>query len=468
MMDMVRQPPCHIEAEQSVLGALMLAADARLQIQDWVHEDDFYRKDHRLIFRAICELDDRKKPCDAVTLSDWFADNGLGEYLADGVGYLLELASNTPSAANIVAYAEIVAEKSRLRKTIDVGTQLVEAAYKGGGVSGELIAIANERLAGMMQSSTRGGPIKPKAALESYFRAMTRRYESKAHLIGFPTPWTSVSDALLGWQPDTAYVLAGRPGMGKSVLGFQAAFDAAMNHGKNVVLHSAEMSAQQVVARMIACFGCIPYRWVLNPYDCPDAEMYWTRLTAVMARIKEAPIWIDDTASLTCEQWQARVRRLHKQVGLHFAVLDHIHHMTIDHRREPRLEYGRIALAGKNMSREMSIPVLMLAQLNRANTQRADKRPQMPDLRESGEIEQVVDVISFVHREDYYNKNSHLKGVVEWINGKGRDIDANEPVYLVNRYDQMRAENYDGMPPEAPESAQGSGWGAGKGRRSTN
>jgi replicative DNA helicase len=463
VVDGLRLPPQHIEAEQAVLGALMLTPDALLRIRDWLHEDDFYRKDHRLVFRAICELDDRKQPCDAVTLSDWFGDNGLGEYLTDGVGYLIDLANTTPSAANVVAYAEIVLEKSKLRKAVDIGTSLAEGAFAPHADSSQIFAIANERVSKMQQSAIRTGPVLPKKALDGYFQAMMRRYESNSPLIGFETPWSSVSEAIMGWQEETAYILAGRPGMGKSVLGFQAAFDMALR-GEPTALFSAEMSAEQVMARMIACFGLIPYRWVQKPYDCPDAEMYWARMTAVIARIKDAPLWIDDTASLTCEQWVARMKRLHKQVGLRMGVLDHIHHMTIDTNKEPRHEFGRIALAGKNMSREMHIPMLMLAQLNRANTQRADKRPVMSDLRESGEIEQVVDVIAFVHREDYYNKNTHLKGTVEWINAKGRDVNVNEPIYLTNRYDQMRAENYDGIPPEAPAPTTKGGWGNKRGK----
>lgn len=458
----LRVPPHDIAAEQAVLGALMLASDALMQVQDWLQVDAFYTRRHQLIYRAIRELDERKQPCDAVTLSDWFDNAGMSEMVGE-MGYLVDLAANTPSAANIVAYAEIVVEHAKRRAAISIGTNLSEGAWAYGRSSAEVIALATDALAKLQQSTVRGGAMPPKKALDEYFQSMMRRYESKSPLIGFATPWNAVSDALLGWQDETAYFLGGRPSMGKSIIGFQAAFGAAQL-GQPTVLFSVEMSAKQVMARMIACYGQIPFRWVIKPFDCPDAELYWSRMTAVIGMLNVLPIWIDDTPGLTCDELIARSRRLHKQHGFRFMVTDHMHHMKVDPSRERRHELERIALAQKDLAREFCIPTLTLGQLNRASTQRANKRPGMPDIRESGEIEQIFDVIAMVHREDYYDKNTHLKGIVEWLNVKGRDLDISETIYLSNRFDQQRIENYDGMPPEPPAAQSSSGWGGKKNR----
>lgn len=460
----LRVPPHSIDAEQAVLGGLMLACDALVQIRDWLHEDDFYRKDHRLIFRAICELDDRKQPCDAITLSDWFDDNGLAE-LVGGASYLIDLANTTPSAANIVAYAEIVAEKSKLRKAIDIGTTLAENAWRRGAESGEVAARAADQLAHLQQSARNAGLLPAKAGLKAYWADAMARMEDSSRLLGLPFPWAEANEVIVGLEPATVYVVAGRPNMGKSVWAGQVAGFTALAGG-NTALFSLEATVKRCMARSVACFGQVPFRFARQPDSDTRNEEYWPRITNAFALLTEAPLLIDDTPGISIEQFMARCRRAHKQRPLKLALLDHMHTMALDPRAEQRNEYGRIVRGAKKLAHELNIPVVLMGQLSRKNTDRKDKRPQMSDLRESGEIEQEADVILFLHREDYYDANTHMAGIVELIVAKGRDIETGKTIYLQNRFDQMRLDNYDGMPPEPAPSPAASGWGSKKTRSS--
>ena len=462
VVDGLRMPPHHIEAEQSVLGGLMLAADAYDRISDWLHEDDFYRKDHRLIFRAIRELIERKTPCDAVTLADWFGDNGLAEMIG-GMSYLIELANNTPSAANIVAYAEIVAEKSKLRRSIDIGQQLQEGAWAPGAEAAQVAAVASEQLSELSSSSQRSGLLGVKGALQEYWKDAAASLKSGPQLLGLATPWNSVNEALCGLEPATVYVVAARPNMGKSAFAYQLLGHVAMTAG-SAAGFTLESSAKRGMTRMIASFGRLPFNFARQPDSDPRHEEYWPRMTNAIAQLNAAPILIDDTPGISIEQFEARVRRAHKQTPLKFVFLDHIHTMALDPDREQRHEYGRIIRRAKVIAHDLNIPIVLFAQLSRALEQRSDKRPRMSDIRESGELEQEADVILFLYREDYYEKGTHLAGIVEVIVGKGRDIETGKTIYLANRFDQMRLENYDGLPPEPPrQQQQKGGWGSKRG-----
>ena len=462
--DQVRVPPHSIDAEQAVLGGLMLATDALTQISDWLEEGDFYRKDHRLIYRAICELDERKQPCDAITLADWFEANGLTE-LVGGAGYLIELANATPSAANIVAYAEIVVEKSRLRKLIDFGSSLAEKAWQRGADSAEVVALGSDRLAAMQQRSSRTGLQGVRGALQEYWKDAAVALEGGSKLLGIATPWNSLNEAIGGLEPATVYVVAARPNMGKSAFAYQLLGHVAMKEGRAAGF-TLESTAKRGMTRMIASFGHLPFSFARQPDTDPRHEEYWPRMTNAIAMLTDAPILIDDTPGISIEQFEARVRRAHKQMPLKMAFLDHIHTMALDKNQEQRHEYGRIVRRAKAIAHDLNIPIVLFAQLSRKLEERKDKRPMMSDIRESGELEQEADVILFLYRDDYYDKNSSRAGIVEVIIGKGRDIETGKTIYLHNRFDQMRLENYDGMPPEPIAQAPTSGWGAKKNRSS--
>jgi replicative DNA helicase len=449
-VEALRVPPHDITAEQAVLGALMLAPESLAKVSDWLTEHDFYRADHRLIYRAVAALIDRGSPVDTVTMMDWFDANGLAD-LIGGAGYLIELNNATASAARIVAYAEIVSEKSRLRAAIGVGTKLVESAWGRGADAEQVIGHAAHELSQMHASKLRGALEPVKAAMKRMQTELMARYQRGPGLLGEPWPWKDLNDCTKGLRDGVLYIVGARPSMGKSIFGLQTALFHALR-GHNSAFFSVEMTAEECMARAVACVGEIPHDWVENPAKEDDnAEWYWSRLSDATARIIDAPLLIDETPSLSVDQWMARSRRAHMQNPLRLIVLDHIHDMAIDPKREARHEIGRIVQGGKTLAKELRCPVVMLAQLNRSLANRSDKRPTMTDLRESGEIEQKADVILFLHREDYYQPDTHLRGMVEVIPAKGRNIRTGQHIGLQNVFGEMRMADWVGPWPASPE-----------------
>jgi replicative DNA helicase len=457
-MDDIRTPLNANDAEQSVLGSLMLAPGSLAQIADWLGEDAFYRQDHRLIYRAICALAAKGEPCDAVTLGEWFQAQRLvsqtgGASYGVSASYVIELANTTPSAANIVAYAEIVAEKARLRGAIDVGTELAGAADRRGADSASIVAAAMQRLTALQTSKLRGGLQATKPLLKAWYAELHRRYEIGERVTGLPTPWRAVNTATHGLQDGELVLIPGRPNMGKSVAGFNLAAFTALR-GQRAALFSLEMTAKQVMRRCVAALADVPHDWLTAPHDSPDSEAHWTRITAATEQLSCAPLLIDDSPALTVDQIVARARRAHLQAPLRLVIVDHMHIVRRAGENEVR-ELGEISRSLKALAKELNCPVVALAQLNRNATVRNEKRPVMTDLRASGEIEQDADLILFLHREDYYNHETHLQGVVEIEIGKGRDVKTGERMHLANRFDVMRLDDWEGSLPE-PKKAEDS------------
>lgn len=454
-MDELRIPPQSVSAEQSVLGGLMLAPESWPQVSDVLEESDFYRKDHQLIFRAIKELADKSKPFDVVVLGEWFDSAGLSD-MVDGGAYLIDLASNTPSAANIRAYADIVQEKASLRKLIDLGHEAQAAAYQPEGRSASEILAEVSTKVGELQPKQRGGFATVREAGRSWLEAMQKRFDQRERVTGIPTPYNSFNQATRGLQPATLYLFASRPSMGKSVVANSIAACAALR-GKRVALFSLEASREAVLDRCIANLGDVPYSWIQSPGSYDDGDgLFMTRANSAMARLVDSHLLIDDTAGISRRQFEAKARRQHHKTGLDLIVVDHIHDFEVDPKLA-RFEYGAIVQTGKTLAKEWGIPVAMFAQLNRGLETRTDKRPKLSDLRESGEIEQKADVITFLHREDYYDANTHLRHVLEMIVAKGRDIEIGTH-YLRHRFDRMRAEDWEGpLPTEHRNVPQGRG-----------
>lgn len=443
-------PPHDLAAEQAVLGGLMLSPESLPKVSDWLMENDFFRKDHQLIFRAVRELWRRGSPCDAVTLGDWFEANGLAQIIGRS-SYLIELANATPSAANIVAYAEIVVEKSRLRTVIAAGNKIVAAASARGAESQQVVGTAAHELAQMQVSKLRGALEPVRGAMKRMQAELMARYQRGPGLLGQPWPWQGLNDCTKGLRDGVLYVLGARPSMGKSILGLQVAVFTALR-GNSAAFFSVEMGGQECMARAVACVAKIPFDWVENPAkEDYDSEIFWARLADATQLIIDSPLHMDETPGITIDQMMARARRAHMQKPLRLVVVDHMHDMGIDTKREARHEYGRIAQGAKTLAKELMCPVLLLAQLNRSIAGRVDKRPTMTDLRESGEIEQKADVILFLHREDYYDRDTPLKGVVEVIPAKGRNIRTGGPIALQNVFSEMRMTDWEGVLP-APSS----------------
>ncbi len=442
----LRTAPQSMPAEQSVLGGLMLAPHRLDDVVEVLSEDDFFRHDHRLIYRAICEQGEKNRPFDAVTLGEWFESQGKAQEV-DGGAYLIELSSTTPSAANIMAYAEIVREKSLQRKLIDIGTGAVNDGFTNVPVRDAVETLTQNLVE--LEPKQRGGLQPAGTALAKFHADLEARFNRGNKLSGMPTPWSELNDATHGLQAGELIMIAARPSMGKSIMGLNLALFAAMRDLRTAFF-SLEMSEVQCVRRCAASLKNIPHDWLLSPSK--GDEDYWPKLTSALRDIKAAPLLIDDTPSITAQQFVARARRAHRQKPLDLIVVDHIHDFKID-AKLARYQYGEIAQAGKNLAKQWGIPVVMLGQLNRNVTGRTERRPTLADLRESGELEQKGDLILFLHREDYYDtptQKSHLQGVVECHIAKGRDIEAGKRITLKNSYHQMRLDDWEGPMPQPP------------------
>ena len=439
----LREPPYANEAEQAVLGGLMLSDSALLQVSDWLSEDHFYRRSHRVIYRAICDLATKGQPHDAVTLGEWFHAQGVSEDVG-GASYVIELANSTPSAANVAAYGEIVREKARLRELIDAGTALAGAAFAPGASASLIAADALLKLSAM-SGETRLGGLKPsRGSVQAWWADLQRRYDAEEEMSGLPSPWPCLDAITLGWQDGDLIILAGRPSMGKSLLGFQAAMHNATANRRTDIF-SLEMSEKQVVQRGVAALARIRHRALQDPRLLERDD--WDQLMAAQSRIANAPLYIDDQPGLTALQICARARRQHLRSPTRLIVIDHLHEVKRQG-RDLVNEIGEDARQFKRLAKELNVPVILLCQLSRANAMRSDHRPNLGDLRASGSIEEIADVVLFIHREDYYNRDTHLKGVIELILGKGRDLPIGETAYLENVYSEMRAVEWQGPLPK--------------------
>ncbi len=420
-IDALRVPPQSVEAEQAVLGGLMLAPDSLDRVGDFLTEVDFYRRDHRLIYKAIRELSEKNKPFDAVTLGEWFEANGLAEQIG-GTGYLVELASTTPSAANIRAYAEIVREKSVLRQLIDVGTEIVNDGFQPGGrESQEVLSAAEMKVFRIAEQGARGRAdfVPLREAMKDAFQLLQERYENQGSVTGLPTGFHDFDEMTAGLQNSDLIILAARPAMGKTTLALNMAEFAALKTKKAVAVFSMEMSASQLAFRLMSSIGRVNATR-LRTGQLEDED--WSRVTMAIKMLSEAKIFIDDTPALSPDVLRSKARRIKREHDLGLIVIDYLQLMAVPGTGENRAtEISEISRSLKALAKELNVPVIALSQLNRSLESRTDKRPVMADLRESGAIEQDADIIVFIYRDEYYNKDSQDKGLAEVIIGKQRN-----------------------------------------------
>lgn len=420
-MTLVKSPPHSIDAEQAVLGALLIDPNAWDRIADKVVQEDFYRKDHRLIFRAVAELKDSGQPTDAVTLGDWLQRNGTAEE-AGGITYAIELANNTPGAANIVAYANIVREKSILRQLLDAGSGILQNVYNPEGRdSREILELAEREVFRIAEQGSRGrGGFTPiRDILVKTLDELQRRYSSPSDVTGLATGFYDLDKATGGLQNSDLIIVAARPAMGKTSFVMNIAEYVALKSGRPVAVFSMEMSTQQLAQRVISSLGRIRQE-NLRTGRLTDEE--WPRVTSTMTMLKSAKLFIDDEPALSPAEVRARSRRLKREHGLGLVIIDYLQLMTVPGLQDNRVnEISEISRSLKALAKELHIPVIALSQLNRGVEQRTDKRPLMSDLRESGSIEQDADIVSFIYRDDYYDKNSPEKNIAEIIIAKQRN-----------------------------------------------
>ena len=418
----LRVPPHNIHAEQSLLGGLMLDNSTWDRIADLVVERDLYRREHRLIFRAIAKLAEDDQPFDVVTLAETLE---RAEQLdgAGGLAYLGTLVNETPSAANIKAYAKIVRETSVLRQMIATGTEIADSAYNPGGREvAELLDEAERRVFEIAEQEQRGGggfqPIK--TLLSRAVERIDELHGREEPITGLATGFSDFDMMTSGLQPSDLIVVAGRPSMGKTSFAMNMAEHAAIQTRRPVAVFSMEMPGDALAMRMMSSLGRIDQHRVRTG-KLEDDE--WPRLTSAVNILAGASLFIDDTPALSPTELRARARRLKREQGdLGLIVVDYLQLMQVPGNNENRTtEISLISRSLKALAKELQVPVIALSQLNRSLEQRPNKRPVMSDLRESGAIEQDADLIVFIYRDEVYNAESKDKGLAEIIIGKQRN-----------------------------------------------
>ncbi|MFA5960613.1 MAG: replicative DNA helicase [Tatlockia sp.] len=421
-VDPLKRPPHSAEAEQSIIGALMLDNQVWDKISTKLCEADFYRTEHRVLYRAIVELTRREQPFDVVTLLDTLkSNNALDD--AGGETYLFELANNTPSVANVSAYANIVREKSVQRQLIGVAGEIADLAYNPlGREVPELLDFAETKVFAIAeQTASDKGPESIKSILVKAVEKIDALYHSGETITGLATGLSELDELTSGLQRSDLVIVAGRPSMGKTTLVMNMAEHAAIKESRPVLVFSMEMPADSLAMRMMSSLGRIDqHRIRTGKLDDED----WPRVTSAVHMLSEAPLFIDDTPALSPAEMRARARRLAKEYGqLGLIVVDYLQLMQVpgfkaDNRTA---EISEISRSLKSLAKELEVPVIALSQLNRSLEQRHDKRPVMSDLRESGAIEQDADLICFIYRDEVYNDESPDKGIAEIIIAKQRN-----------------------------------------------
>lgn len=425
-LESLKLPPHSVEAEQSVLGGLLLENEALDKIADILASSDFYRHDHRLIYEHIARLIEHNKPADIVTVAEALENSaelsGVG-----GIAYLGALAQNTPSAANIRRYAEIVRERAVMRQLVEVGSGIADSAFNPQGRDAtQLLDEAEARIFQIAEGGKRNSQgfvdikiLLPKVADRIDF--LFQRDNPNA-VTGVPTGFSDLDNMTSGFQPGELVIVAGRPSMGKTAFSLNIAENVALDTGLPVAVFSMEMAATQLAMRLIGSVGRLDqHRMRTGQLEDED----WVRLTTALGKLNEAPIHIDEGASLTSFDVRARARRLHRQCGkLGLIVVDYLQLMSAPANRQGEnraTEISEISRSLKALAKELDVPVVALSQLNRSVEQRPDKRPVMSDLRESGAIEQDADLILFIYRDEVYNPDSVDKGMAEIIIAKQRN-----------------------------------------------
>ena len=421
----LRVPPHSIEAEQSVLGGLLLDNAAWDRIGDVLSLDDFYRDDHRRIYRHIAKLVENGKPADVVTVAESI-ESSEDKDKTGGLAYLGTLAQNTPSAHNIRRYAEIVHERSVMRRLASVGNEIADSALNSLGRDvGQLLDEAESRVFQIAEAGVRGrvGFHDIHQLLSQVMERVDFLYsrENPSDITGVPTGFRDVDGKTSGLQEGDLIIVAGRPSMGKTAFALNIAEHVAVEAKMPVAVFTMEMSGTQIAARMLGSLARIDQH-KLRTGKLSDED--WNRLADGLGRLHDAPIHVDETAALNPLELRSRARRLARQHGkLGLVIVDYLQLMVTEGRREENraTELSEISRSLKALAKELSVPVVALSQLNRSVDQRPDKRPIMSDLRESGALEQDADLILFIYRDEVYNRDGGEKGKAEIIIGKQRN-----------------------------------------------
>jgi len=413
-------PPQNLEAEQSVLGGILLDNLALNTVIEILETNDFYSEAHRRIFTAATELSNRNEPCDLITLSNLLKDQKRLEQVG-GMTYLASLVDNIGSAANIAFYAKIIKEKSVLRRLIGAATEILTKSYDAGMEIDQVLDQAEHAIFEISEDKIRRSFYPMKEIIKDSFKTIERLYANKELVTGVTTGFDKLDEITSGLQNSDLIIIAGRPSMGKTAFALNIAQNAALEAGIPVAVFSLEMAREQLATRMLAAEARVDSQRLRKGFL---GETDWPKLTTAAGRLSEAPIFIDDTPAITVIEMKAKARRLKAEAGLGLIVLDYLQLMRGGAYKDSReQEISEISRSLKSLAKELNVPVIALSQLNRKVEDRTSRRPQMADLRESGAIEQDADVIAFIYRDEVYNRSDDNpdKGIAEIIIGKQRN-----------------------------------------------
>ncbi|MCB5361963.1 replicative DNA helicase [Vibrio lentus] len=445
-VDAIKVPPHSLEAEQSVIGGLLLDNERWDTVSEKVVSKDFYSRPHRLIFEAVKDILEESSPLDLITLSEHLE---LREQLEEvgGFAYLADLAKNTPSAANINAYADIVAQRALVRSLIGVANEIADSGYDPQGrTSEELVDLAESKVFAIAEgrASENEGPQNVDSILEKTLERIEILYKTPQDgVTGVDTGFNDLNKKTAGLQGSDLIIVAARPSMGKTTFAMNLCENAAMKQDKPVLIFSLEMPAEQLMMRMLASLSRVD-QTKIRTGQLDDED--WARISSSMGILMDKKnMYIDDSSGLTPTEVRSRARRIAREHdGISMIMIDYLQLMRVPSLSENRtLEIAEISRSLKALAKELNVPVVALSQLNRSLEQRADKRPVNSDLRESGSIEQDADLIMFIYRDEVYNPDSSLKGIAEIILGKQRNGPIGS-VRLTFQGQHSRFDNYAG------------------------
>ncbi len=415
--DSSRTPPHDLLSEQSTLGGMLLSKDAVADVVETIRGSDFYVPKHEIIFDAVLTLYGHGEPTDVVTVTDELIKTGDLQR-AGGADYLHSLTSIVPTAANAGFYASIVKERALLRRLVDAGTHIAQLGYDGQGDAVDIVNQAQAEVYAVTGQEQAEDYVPLEQALGSALEEIETAKSRDGEMTGVPTGFTELDDLTNGFQPGQMIVIGARPAVGKSTLALDTARSAAITHGMPTIVFSLEMGRSEIAMRMLSAEGNIPLSRIRKG-DMDNRD--WTNLAATRGRINDAPLYIDDSPNMTLVEIRAKCRRLKQRVGLKLIVIDYLQLMTsgkkVENRQQEVAEFSR---ALKLMAKELQVPVVALSQLNRGSEQRADKRPMLSDLRESGSVEQDSDIVILLHRDEVYDKQAR-PGEADLIVAKHRN-----------------------------------------------
>jgi len=419
-----RLPPHNLEAEQSVLGSLLIDRDAIIKVAAMVKADDFYHGANGTIYQAILDLYNRREPTDFITLSDELTRRERLDQVG-GIAYLSALLNAVPTAVHVEYYGKIVERTATLRRLIDAGSQIVAIGYRGGVETEDALDAAERSIFAVSQRRTTKDFESIAEVLDRFFDQIDYMQQHRGDVVGVATGYTDLDQLTGGLQKSDLIIVAARPSVGKTAFALGMAYGAAVQHGKTAGIFSLEMSAEQLVQRLLSTeTGVDSHRLRLGQID--DNE--WDRISRAFGRLAEANIYIDDQAGAGIMDVRSKARRLQAEHGLDLVIVDYLQLMS-GRRSENRVqEISEISRGLKGLARELNVPVIALSQLSRAVESRADHRPMLSDLRESGSIEQDADIVMFIYRDEVYAPDTEKKGIAEIIVAKHR----NGPVGSIN------------------------------------